>query len=49
MLQQEVHIKDLEDNQCSHDDEQWWWSEDHQEVQDTRLQVLGFVQQEGNN
>jgi hypothetical protein len=43
MLQQEVHIKDQEGNQRSHDDKQWWLCEDHQEVQDTRLQVPGLV------
>jgi hypothetical protein len=42
MLQQEICIQDYQGRECSSDDKQWRQSQDHQEMQDTMLQVFGL-------
>jgi len=49
VLQQDICIQDNQSRECSINDKQWWWSEDHREMQDTGLQVFGLVQQESHH
>jgi hypothetical protein len=42
MLQQEIYIQDYQGQECSPDDKQWRRSQDHQEMQDTRLQATSI-------
>jgi hypothetical protein len=49
VLQQRLHIKHNHGQDCSSDDEQRQWSKDHQEMQDARLQIHGYVQKKGHH
>jgi hypothetical protein len=48
-MQQYICIQDNQSREHSLNDKQWWWSEDHQEIQDTGLQVFGLIQQESHH
>jgi hypothetical protein len=49
VLQQDVCIQNIQGYKCFLDNKQWRWSEDHQEMQDTGLQVFSLVQQESHH
>jgi hypothetical protein len=49
VLQQDICIQYNQSRERSLNDKQWWGSEDHQEMQDTRLQVFGLIQQENHH